>query len=932
MAWKRIRVPILILLCGVISWPALGGETPKPNKGTPTDAEVEASPEYKTVIEVLSIHKKQEELPFEQVEAAIDRLFLLNRKALPALRLYQKRNPGEAQRVETLIQAIVWDEQRLGYDKVVAALGQRMRFGFSNETLPEIAKRIGKSSGLPTLVALDALDFKGRLAFMGMKEEPLWNTLHSPILFFGFHVVVTKGGLLISRQTHLTEEDVVDNCIPYLEIDDFTNRAYAAFLIVNITDTLKEYSPYFSKKKRMETMATFKAWWESWKKRPLRERTRERREREKSLVKGFKTLLNEVKVDLPETDLDDHPGTLPGVFARPEWLKYTHSAWFLRPELKEALSSKNLSAVWLSLYMIGSNRLSDLSGRVVGLLDAGNPVTRVLAAWALAGLCGDADRIALHHAAGRTKNVRLKQWIGSLLISKFHDKYGFPILFRCLTEGSEKQRRLMEFHLMQLTYNSHHPDAKTAEDSRKAWEAWFEEVKTRLVVPKQMSAGFIDDRDVQKAVNALDGSRTESFVVQVDMHSWNRETFRVSPDVRRFAYASRRPGGWRMVVDGREGELFHEILAPVFSGDGKRIAYWAQRDGKRYVVVDGKAMGPYDGVVRDSVGFSPDGREVVFTGVREKKYFLVRGKKEGPLFDGLWALVFSPDGRRWAHAVHQGEKERIIVDGKPGKAFDHVYEPVFSPDGKRIAYKARRGKKSFLILDGREGKVYDNFIAVPIRFSPDGKRVIHGAIEGEKHLIVLNKREWSSDGLLTEPVFSPSGKRFACAVLKGGKAVVLVNGKEIRTHDDILSEFFFSPDGSRMAYLFREGEGRFLQVEEQRGESWFRIGGRIIFSPDGKRIACVAKRDNCWHAVVDGKAGKGYEDVGYPVFSPDGKHVAYVAYDGQADRIVLDGKEGPAYSRIVQFGHGRPLFDGNDRLRYLAMKNRYTFLVEHKVP
>ena len=88
-------------------------------------------------------------------------------------------------------------------------------------------------------------------------------------------------------------------------------------------------------------------------------------------------------------------------------------------------------------------------------------------------------------------------------------------------------------------------------------------------------------------------------------------SFSVSADGARFAYVAPLEGKVAMVVDGRVGAPFDEILQYTAALEmrmplrirvclvtcaGRNFAYAAARSGKQYVVVNGEEKGPYDEV------------------------------------------------------------------------------------------------------------------------------------------------------------------------------------------------------------------------------------------------------------------------------------------------------------------------------------------------
>jgi hypothetical protein len=77
-----------------------------------------------------------------------------------------------------------------------------------------------------------------------------------------------------------------------------------------------------------------------------------------------------------------------------------------------------------------------------------------------------------------------------------------------------------------------------------------------------------------------------------------------SPDSKRIAYVARDKDQWFMVVDGKEGNRFDEILkySPVFSPDSKRVAY-AARDKDQWFVIE--EIAEKNTQNKDQISFSP---------------------------------------------------------------------------------------------------------------------------------------------------------------------------------------------------------------------------------------------------------------------------------------------------------------------------------------
>ena len=74
----------------------------------------------------------------------------------------------------------------------------------------------------------------------------------------------------------------------------------------------------------------------------------------------------------------------------------------------------------------------------------------------------------------------------------------------------------------------------------------------------------------------------------------------------------------------------------------------------------------------------------------------------------------------------------------------------------------------------------------------------------------------------------------------------------------------------------------------------------FVFSSDSKHLAYSAIDADKLFVMVDGKAGKKYDDIesGTPVLSPDGNRTAYGAMIGKKWCMVVDGKEDNQYDGL----------------------------------
>lgn len=102
----------------------------------------------------------------------------------------------------------------------------------------------------------------------------------------------------------------------------------------------------------------------------------------------------------------------------------------------------------------------------------------------------------------------------------------------------------------------------------------------------------------------------------------------------------------------------------------------------------------------------------------------------------------------------------------------------------------------------------------------------------------------------------------------------------------------------------------------------------VVFSKGGNAVAYKASRGGEYYVVLNGVAGKAYQEVSDMTFSPDGKRFAYATQRGGKSRMVVDGKEG-----IFADSLGAPIFSPDNRhlLYYAKLNNKWQLVVDDRV-
>ena len=316
----------------------------------------------------------------------------------------------------------------------------------------------------------------------------------------------------------------------------------------------------------------------------------------------------------------------------------------------------------------------------------------------------------------------------------------------------------------------------------------------------------------------------------------------------------------------------------------------------------------------------------------------------------LTGFSVSPDGLRVAYVVGAGkysedygngygdkawENNKLVIDGKRGRLDPNIDFVTFSQNSQDIAYLSL----SQLVVNDKV--VGECLQGSTIKFADDNQS--HYCVSGDQQVRLSS--------------YSPDNKRFAIrkSIWNENRtkrlAYIVVDGKEGKKYNQI-DGYYFSPDSNNIAYVAVINSDRivsgylhqeFRVVLNDKEDKPYRSVRDITFSPDSAKLAYVALNSIEGNAnsfvILNGVAGKAYDDIQDLVFSSDSKTLAYVASKNKKMFVVVNGKEGkpyeyvlakntsePNYSELLETGSLR--FDSNQKLRYLAVRNKQIVLVE----
>jgi Tol biopolymer transport system component len=233
-----------------------------------------------------------------------------------------------------------------------------------------------------------------------------------------------------------------------------------------------------------------------------------------------------------------------------------------------------------------------------------------------------------------------------------------------------------------------------------------------------------------------------------------------SPDSKRFAFiaASRdvAPDKLFFVIDGQPTPGYDSVRVGsfIFSPDSKRHSYQVVDRNRPIVVIDGREGRAYDDILAypgtPTAHFSPDSSKLVYVARRENQYYVVVNNNEGMGYDGIAPnVVFSADAKRMAYPASRQRKQFVVLDGIEGNDFAGLVPQnlVFSGDGKHLAYEAIRGTepgaRPFFVVSGPDAK------APPAESQPHGGTVQRTRLifEGNvmRALVLKGEREGPRD-------------------------------------------------------------------------------------------------------------------------------------------------------------------------------------------
>ncbi len=141
-------------------------------------------------------------------------------------------------------------------------------------------------------------------------------------------------------------------------------------------------------------------------------------------------------------------------------------------------------------------------------------------------------------------------------------------------------------------------------------------------------------------------------------------------------------------------------------------------------------------------------------------------------------------------------------------------------------------------------------------------------------------------------VHDRSGRHTAQLVQRDDKQVVVRDGQPGPEYDQV-SEVTFSTDGESLAYEAKRGRQHLMVLDERE----WPLKAEVVqdsfkVSPDNKRLALVARHQDKWQVMVDGRPNPPFDFIFIETlkFSSNSAHTGYLALTGAKLAAVVDGR------------------------------------------
>ncbi len=359
------------------------------------------------------------------------------------------------------------------------------------------------------------------------------------------------------------------------------------------------------------------------------------------------------------------------------------------------------------------------------------------------------------------------------------------------------------------------------------------------------------------------------------------------------AIKERVPGGIQVHFNGTQSIPYNEVGSFVFSPNGRHLAYVAAKGQDQFPNLDNVAIGLYLYVTE--LVFRPNAEDdLYFIAQTEKNKWAIwdrHSRKCSEEYPALRLLTFSPDGRYMAYTYLKNRKFQVYDGRGSGPAYDTIGDLQFTANSTHIVYSAQKGRVVEVLWDHQSLCAAEGISNLTP--APNGSFVAYIAREKEGQSVYLHNKKLGTYEKVEKLLIPDSAKPTVIYIVEhGGRHHIYINGApESGPYEHIMH---FSEKGGNFAAIVRkEKDTLHVLYNGQIGAPYTNIP-YIVWDHTGKNLAYPARRKGNWAGVVwNGKESDHYEYAQHLTFSPDGKALLFFARRRDGWYAVLNDESIP---------------------------------------
>jgi len=350
-----------------------------------------------------------------------------------------------------------------------------------------------------------------------------------------------------------------------------------------------------------------------------------------------------------------------------------------------------------------------------------------------------------------------------------------------------------------------------------------------------------------------------------------------SPTGDVLALKERVPGGIRVHFNGDQSVPYEEVGSFVFSPNGRHLAYVAVKGQDQFPTLDNIPFRPY--LYITELTFHPTAEsDLYYIAQAEKGKWQVwdhLGQPRSEVYPAIRLLTFSPDGKNMAYSYLKNRKFQVFDGKNHGPAYDTIGDLQFTPNSAHIFYSAQKGKVVEVLWD--HAPLASAGGIAQLTAAPSGEFVAYIARDKEGQSVYLHNKKLGTYDKVEKLLIPQAARPTVIYIVEyHGRHHIFINGApESGPYEHITA---FSGRGESFAAIVRKDKDTVHVVYNgQLGAPYTNIPF-LVWDETGKNLAYPARRKGSWSGIVwNGKESDHYEYVLHPTFSPDGKALLFFA-------------------------------------------------------